>query len=288
VKGNLNMSHIKDLTTQEPLGTPVPQRTRTVLGTTTALALLGIALTFLFLFLLFWLTGTAVVLPALVISIVFALVAGFVATGVRWAPVLGSLVALAVMVFLLRVPLGASALQHPTADVARFSELVIMFAFAVIALVAGVAATAQNYRNAERRAPRWLGSLLVGMSGLAAGMIVIALLIAASPQSGATSTTTGGMPTVHMAGSAFLTNVVLVPKGGKLLLVDDDSVEHLIQNGSWTQGGTPQSQEEPGAPVVRNGDIKGGSVTVGPFTTAGVFHLYCTIHKGMNLTVLVQ
>jgi hypothetical protein len=288
MKGDLGMSHIKDPTSQEIPCTPVSRRTLTALGTTTALALLGIALAFLFLFFLFWLTGTAVVLPALVISIVFAFVAVFIATGVRWAPVLGSVVAMAVMVFLLRAPLGASALQHPTADVERFSELVIVFALAVIALVAGGAAANQNYRSAERRAPRWLGSLLAGTSGLAAGMIVVALLIAASPQSGATSSTTGGMPTVHMAGSAFLTNVVIVPKGEKLLLVDDDSVEHIIQNGSRTQRGTPQSQAEPGAPVVRSLDLKGGSVTIGPFTTAGNFHLYCTIHQGMDLTVLVQ
>jgi hypothetical protein len=282
------MSHIKERTEQGPISDPLPRRTLTALGTTTALALFGITLIFLFLFLLFWLTGTAVVLPALIISVVFALIAGFVATGVRWAPVLGSLGALTVMVFLLRVPLGASALQHPTADVARFSELVLIYALAVIALVAGVAAAIQNYRRVEQHAPRWLGSLLAGLSGLAAGMIVVALLTPASPQSISASTTTGGMPTVHMAGSDFLTNVVLVPKGGKLLLVDDDSVEHIIQNGSWTQSGTPQSQEEPSAPVVRNRDIKGGSVTIGPFTTAGVFHLYCTIHRGMNLTVLVQ
>jgi hypothetical protein len=288
VKGDLDMSHIKERTGQGPINDPLPRHKLTALGTTTALALFGITLIFLFLFLLFWLTGTVVVLPALIISVVFALIAGFVATGVRWAPMLGSLAALTVMVFLLRVPLGASALQHPTADVARFSELVLVYALAVIALVAGVAAVIQNYRRVEQHAPRWLAALLAGMSCLAAGMIVVALLVAASPQSGPTSATTGGMPTVHMAGSNFLTNVVLVPKGEKLLLVDDDSVEHIIQNGSWTQSGTPQSQEEPGAPVVRNRDIKGGSVAIGPFTTAGVFHLYCTIHRGMNLTIVVQ
>jgi plastocyanin len=27
---------------------------------------------------------------------------------------------------------------------------------------------------------------------------------------------------------------------------------------------------------------------IGPFTTAGVFHLYCTIHQGMSLTIVVQ
>ncbi len=282
------MSHIKERTEQGPISDPLPRRKLIALGTTTALALLGITLIFLFVFLLFWLTGRQVVLPVLAVVAVFAFTAGFVATGVRWASVLGSLVALGVMIFLFVLPLGGSALRHPTTDVARFSELVLVYALAVIALVAGVAAAIQNYRSTERHAPRWLGSLLAGLSGLAAGMIVVALLVAASPQSISASTTTGGMPTVHMAGSDFLTNVVLVPKGGKLLLVDDDSVEHIIQNGSWTQSGTPQSQEEPGAPIVRNRDIKGASVTIGPFTTAGVFHLYCTIHRGMNLTVLVQ
>jgi plastocyanin len=288
MKGDFCMSRSKERLEQETQSKTVPRRTLTALGRTTVLALLGNALMFLSLFLLFWLTDQQVVLPVLGIAMVFAFAAGFVATGVRWAPWLGSLVALAVMVFLFVLPLGASALRHPTANVARFSELVLVDALAVIALVAGVPAAIQHYHSTERRAPHWLGSLLFGLSGLAVGMIAIALLIAASPQSASTSTTTGGMPTVHMAGSDFLTNVVLVPKGEKLLLVDDDAVEHIIQNGSWSQSGTPQALSEPGAPVVRNLEIKGGSVTIGPFTTAGVFHLYCTIHRGMNLTIVVQ
>ena len=73
-----------------------------------------------------------------------------------------------------------------------------------------------------------------------------------------------------------------------MVLVDDDGTEHILQNGSWDASGTPHPQTEPGAPVVRNLDIKSGSVEIGPFSTAGVFHLYCTIHKGMNLTVVVQ
>jgi hypothetical protein len=282
------MSHSKEHTEQESKSSPVSRRTLTALGTTTALALLGITLIFLFLFVLFWVTSGQVILPVLALVLVFAFTAAFVATGVSWASVLGSLVALAAMIFLFVLPLGGSALRHPIANVARFSELVLVYALAMIALVAGIAAAIQHYRSTERFAPRWLGSLLAGLSGLAVGMIVVALLVAASPQVISASTTTGGMPTVHMAGSNFLTNVVLVPKGGKLLLVDDDSVEHIIQNGSWTQSGTPQASSEPGAPVVRNRDIKGGSVTIGPFTTAGVFHLYCTIHRGMNLTIVVQ
>ena len=33
---------------------------------------------------------------------------------------------------------------------------------------------------------------------------------------------------------------------------------------------------------------KSGSLKIGPFTTAGIFHIYCTIHRGMNLTIVVQ
>jgi hypothetical protein len=282
------MRHSKEQIEQGTKSSPLPRRRRTALGTTTALALLGITLVFSFLFFLFWVSSGQVILPVLVIVLVFAYTAAFVATGVRWASVLGSLVALGVMIFLFALPLGGSALRHPTIDVAHFSELVLIYALAAVALVCGVAAAIQQYRGTDQHAPRWLSSLLTGLGCLAAGMIVVALLVSASPQSTAASTTSGGMPTVHMAGSNFLTNIVMVPKGGKLLLVDDDSVEHLIQNGSWSQSGTPHAQAEPGAPVVRNRDIKGGSLTIGPFTTAGVFHLYCTIHRGMNLTVLVQ
>jgi plastocyanin len=39
---------------------------------------------------------------------------------------------------------------------------------------------------------------------------------------------------------------------------------------------------------LHNVDIKGGDVEIGPFTTTGVFHIYCTLHTGMNLTIVVQ
>jgi len=29
-------------------------------------------------------------------------------------------------------------------------------------------------------------------------------------------------------------------------------------------------------------------VEIGPFTTTGVFHIYCTLHTGMNLTIVVE
>jgi len=90
-----------------------------------------------------------------------------------------------------------------------------------------------------------------------------------------------------MSPTAFVQNVVLVPRGSKLLLVDDGNYDHVLQNGFW-QGTTPHNQIEPGAPTVQKRDINGGSFEIGPFTTAGIYHLYCSIHVGMNLTIVVQ
>ena len=69
--------------------------------------------------------------------------------------------------------------------------------------------------------------------------------------------------------------------------MDDVSVTHMLANGSWQHGG-PHPADEPGAPKVNNVLVNGNSVEIGPFTTVGTYHIYCTIHPGMNLTIIVQ
>ncbi len=72
-----------------------------------------------------------------------------------------------------------------------------------------------------------------------------------------------------------------------LKLVDDGSFLHIIANGTW-DGSTPKSASEPGAPVVKDIQINERSRTIGLFNTAGTCSLYCTVHPGMTLTVIVQ
>jgi plastocyanin len=124
---------------------------------------------------------------------------------------------------------------------------------------------------------------------------LIAMLIAACGGSGGSSSasSSGGSgggsagPTVHMNASNFEQSSVTVPKGDSLTLVDDASVVHIINNGSWVNG-SPKPAKEPGAPTV-NQQFQGNDThTVGPFNTAGTYHLYCTVHQNMNLTVTVQ
>lgn len=282
------MRHIQDRTEQKTSGTASPHRKLSTLGRVTALALLGMALVYWVQFFIVWLALGIVLLPVLIFAIVTLLVTGLVVARLRWAPVLGVLVALVTSTIMLIVPRAISTLLHPAANLVYFGTLIILFACALVVVLVGTAATIQNYHSGDLLTPRWLTPLLSGLISLVVGMMVVAVTVAANPQGGPTSTTTNGEPTVHMAGSNFLTNVVLVPKGEKLLLVDDDSVEHIIQSGMWTKSGTPQPQAEPGAPSVRDLDIKNKSIEIGPFNMAGVFHLYCTIHRGMNLTVVVQ
>ena len=97
----------------------------------------------------------------------------------------------------------------------------------------------------------------------------------------------GGSTDVHLGASNFVQSNVTLSKGSSLNLIDDTSVVHIIQNGSWANG-TPRPTTEPGAPTVNQQFNGNDSHMVGPFNTAGTYHLYCTIHQNMNLTVIVQ
>jgi plastocyanin len=97
----------------------------------------------------------------------------------------------------------------------------------------------------------------------------------------------GGGATVHLGATNFVQSTVTITKGSMLTLIDDVQVEHIINNGTWVNG-NPKPGTEPGAPTVNVTFTGGDTHTIGPFTTAGTFHLYCTIHTGMNLTVTVK
>lgn len=113
-------------------------------------------------------------------------------------------------------------------------------------------------------------------------VVVTFLVVACGGSSGG-----GPTVTVHTSGPSFTEASVTLSKGDSLTIVDDDGAMHVISNGSWNNG-VAQPMTEPGAPTV-NVTLNGNdSQTVGPFDTAGTFHLYCSIHQNMNLTVVVQ
>lgn len=93
--------------------------------------------------------------------------------------------------------------------------------------------------------------------------------------------------TAHMAATDFAQKCVNVTKGAMLNLVDDGQYLHILANGSWVNS-SPQPANEAGAPTVNNVQVNGGSTSIGPFNTAGTFHIYCSVHVNMNLTINVK
>lgn len=121
-----------------------------------------------------------------------------------------------------------------------------------------------------------------------AAFFLVACAGGGSGNCGSSSGSSNGTPTVSMCGNSFGQASITINKGQSLVLVNSGSNTHVIANGTWNNG-SAQPGKEPGAPTVNDVNIGGNaSATIGPFTTAGTFKLYCTVHQGMNLTVIVQ
>lgn len=128
-------------------------------------------------------------------------------------------------------------------------------------------------------------------------LALLAFLVAACGGAAGPTTTSGGSPTstsstsntVGLTSTNFAQSSITIKKGQSITLMNQTSTVHIISNGSW-QGNTPHPKQEPDAPVVTNMTFNtvNQTKTIGPFNTAGTFHYYCSVHVGMNLTVIVQ
>lgn len=218
--------------------------------------------------------------------------AGLAAIRFRWMPLLITLLSSFFLYQLLRAPFVLYHLTNPKGNGFFFFAMdVLLIAFTLITLGASIGAAIQNYHQGGQPALSFWPTALTGLIAGIAGMLIGALLIAAIAQPGVAPTTstpmTNGVPTVHMSAANFTQSSITISKGSKLLLVDDVSVTHILANGSWQHSiATPAHDLD--APTVNNVQVNGNSTEIGPFTTAGTYHIYCTIHEGMNLTIIVQ
>ncbi len=135
--------------------------------------------------------------------------------------------------------------------------------------------------------------LAIIFASLALGSILLAACtrpgsspVASTTPGGGNGSGGGGNTTVQMGLTNFLQPSITIPKGSMLTLADTQAVPHVIMNGSWVNG-TAKPVKEAGAPTVNQTFSGNDTHQVGPFNTAGTFHLYCTIHQNMNLTVIV-
>ncbi len=259
-------------------------------GKITRVAFIGYAFMYCVVFFYILLVGQVFIPPVLIEAALVVLAAGVVATRWRWAPYLGTLIALLTLYDPIFQPHNIYTFMHPGQSNYEFILILLVIAFGLVSLIACIGTIIQTRWGAESepRLPRFADNLLSGFAGIVVGLIILSLIVTIVPQTGAASTGSNDQPVVHMTANNFAQNVVLVPKGESLQIVDDSSVEHILQNGTWDTSGTAHPGGEAGAPTLRNVDITDGSKAVGPFTTAGIYHIYCTLHPGMNLTIVVQ
>jgi plastocyanin len=262
------------------------RRPLAALGKLTVVALIGSALGFATLLLTILLATGAFIMPLFIVAVALFIVAGIVATGVRWTPLLGAIMGLGTLIGgVFTQQYFVYHLTHP-AEGGPFIVSLLICVFAVIAICAGIGATVQNYRSTVRQAPRWLPIPLAILGGFVLGALLVSLLVQATPVTGAAATV-NGVAAVHMGISNFDQTSVTISKGSRLMLIDDGSYLHILSNGTWVNN-TPRPATEAGAPTVGNLQVNGNSIEIGPFNTAGTYHIYCTIHPGMNLTIIVQ
>src|SRR5215467_11547662 len=135
------------------------------LGTLTLIAFVGYVLMYFVTF-FYTLLVEGILFPPILLFAGFLLpFAGVLATRWRAAPLPAALVSLLTVTFLLLQPHDLYVLAHVQPE---FILFVPMITFGLVAGVAGVWATVQNYRGGdeERRPPRFLGHSLSGLAGL--------------------------------------------------------------------------------------------------------------------------
>jgi plastocyanin len=226
------------------------------------------------------------IIIALVTSLVCTIL---MATRQRWMQVLSLIIGLYLVYQMCTQPYVLSSLMAPKTDpdggFGHFVGVVLIAMCALLAVCANLGTVLQTFRWQPQQTPRWLSSVLAGIVGVALGVLLAGSLVQPAVATG--TTYVNGIPAVHMSAGAFLQDTVTIPKGSQLILVDDVPAIHIIANGTW-QNGKPVQANESGAPSVNNVQISSGTIVIGPFSAAGTYHIYCKIHPGMNLTVIVQ
>ncbi len=187
------------------------RRPLATLGKLTTAALIGSALGFATLLLTILLATGAFIMPLFIVAVALFIVAGIVATGVRWMPLFGALMGLGTFIGgVFTQQYFVYHLTHP-AEGGPFIVSLLICVFAVIAICAGTGAAIQNYRSTDRQAPRWLLIPLAALGGLVLGALLVSLLVQATPVP-STATTVKAYPRCTWASATLTSQASPSPK----------------------------------------------------------------------------
>ncbi|GAC1355203.1 MAG: hypothetical protein NVSMB42_13460 [Herpetosiphon sp.] len=128
--------------------------------------------------------------------------AAIIAFGHRWTPALGAL--LNGLMLADAVIFVGDKLTHPDGAITFFIAALI-FATNAVGLVAGLAATLQNYRRplAERKAPQWTGSALFSLAVLIIGATLATTIQPHGRQSSVSPEVLATLPALQMKNFQF-------------------------------------------------------------------------------------
>jgi plastocyanin len=117
--------------------------------------------------------------------------------------------------------------------------------------------------------------------------MILTLIIACGGTS--TSTSSNNSNTVKLVGTNFGVSSISISKGSTITFVEDpnNGALHILvvgQNGQqYSENGAPDLGGSAGQRI----DV-GDSWTTPSWNTAGTYHVTCTVHPLMNLTVIVK
>lgn len=228
-----------------------------------------------------------VIPPVLITTIAYSVCAILVATGWRWAMVFPLVLCTLGILGDFSSGFPQYTLTHPSANYVPFVLFVINYPLLIMVIAAAALKLAQTLRHETPHAPAWMKPALGAVGGVMLGALLIGVIAQAPGASGA-PTVHAGTQTVHLTAATFAPDIIALHKGDTLTIVDDAPVPHTITNGTWSADNKPVPGVEPGAPIIKNVDLNNNTKTVGPFTSPGTYHIYCTIHPGMALTIVVQ
>lgn len=230
----------------------------------------------------------------LILAGIEAAVVGLTVLGLRWPPIVGSLLGVAMLyVFTVAAGFPIHHLTHPKdafgyGVIPAFSFLMYMvmtglFWCAAMMIVTGVATVIHNYFFSRRQTFPWFKAALTGLICLWVGAVLVGALT--QPDKPITAL---GPTTVALEVGSFSQSSISLTKGESLTIVDSGTYHHNLSMGQWVNG-QPVLQNQPGAPTLVNKDVNaaGATVILGPFTTAGTFYLMCSLHHNMQLKIIV-
>jgi heme/copper-type cytochrome/quinol oxidase subunit 2 len=157
--------------------------------------------------------------PLAIFAGLMLLVAGLIWGGWRWLPLAGALLsALSV----------AGNIDHIVYDFAHpesfhtFAFVVVSVGLALVGMLAGIAATVQNYRSAKRQAPRGTTTSLVAF-GVLCAMVILVATIPPGAGPGVSPEALAQLPAIGIPGMRFDQKKLMVKAGQTVALRLDNA-----------------------------------------------------------------